>query len=231
MANGDSPATTPVNLGGWLQGAWDHFLEDAVPWLLIGFVYLAAVSILSQIPVVGWVALLVVNGPLVGGMFYAAFARMRGTPVTVGMLFAPFQSDFMPLALVGIVGGLLGLFFTVITCGLGVFLVFPLWMFAIPLVLEQNMPFWDALERSRKTVQAQLAQWILFGFVCLLIMHAGILALGIGVVATVPIGVLLIALAYRDVFGLQAAGAGPVSTYPPPPPPEDDPAAPPVAEP
>lgn len=223
MIDGETGAPVHVEIGGWLQTAWEYFVEDAVPWCIIGLIYVAAFGVLGNIPVAGQIALLVLNGPLVGGMFYAAFARMRGTPVTVGMLFAPMQTDFPQLALVGLVSGVLGALAALLTCGLGVFVVFPLWMFAIPLVLERKQPFWDALETSRKTVQAQLSQWILYGVVCLLIMAAGSLALGLGLIVTIPVGVLMVAVAYREVFGLQSAGHRPVR---PPAPPPDMPGSP-----
>ena len=152
---------------------------------------------------------------------------MRGTPATVGMLFTPLQTDFVPLMLVGTVGGILGGLLTAITCGLGVVIVFPMWMFAVPLVLERQMGFWDALELSRTTFMAQLGQWILFGLVCLALFFAGFVAFGIGVLVTLPLVVLMVAQAYCDTFGFSAPGAAP-SDAPPPPapdPPTDESAA------
>ncbi len=214
MANGESAVPVTVDLGGWLQNAWEYFIEDALPWCLIGLLYFAVLGVLSQIPIIGWIGLLVLSGPLAGGLFYAAFARMRGTRPTVGMLFAPMQTDFLQLSLVGLVGGLLTALIATVTCGLGLLVVFPLWMFAVPLVLERRLPFWDALELSRTTVQPHLTQWILFGLVCMAVMAAGSLVVGLGVIATIPIGFLMVAVAYHEVFGIDL----PVTDSAPPPP-------------
>ena len=209
MANGSTPESVKINIGGWLQAAWEYFVEDAIPWVLMALIYWAVILVLSQVPVIGQIALLVLNGPLMAGFFYAAFCRMRGTPATVGMMFTPMQTDFVPLMLVGMVGGILGGILTLVTCGLGVVIVFPMWMFAVPLVLERQMGFWDALELGRKTFMAQLGQWILFGLVCLALLFAGAVAFGIGVLVTLPLVVLLVAQAYSETFGLSAADAAP----------------------
>lgn len=229
MANGDIPANVNIDIGGWLASAWEFFVEDAVPWLIISLIatliYWLLAMVLGSIPVIGQVALLALGGPLFGGMFYAAFARMRGTPVSVGMLFVPLQTDLVPLLIVGLVGGILQSLGLVLFC-VGIFITYPLWMFGIPLVLERKMPFWDALELSRTTVQPQLGQWILFGLVSLLIFAAGILVFGIGVLVTMPISLLMVAVAYRDVFGLQSPGAASVMPTPPPAPPAPEPSTP-----
>lgn len=208
MANGSTPSNVQVDIGGWLRDAWQLFVDDAVTWILLALSLIVIFVVLGNIPVVGGLAAWVLIGPLSAGMFAAAFAKLRGESISVGMLFAPAMDDFVPLALVGAVGSLLqGL--GLIACIVGVFLTFPLWMFGIPLVLEQQLPFWDALELSRKSVQGQLMQWVLFAFVIFLLDVVGSLLFGVGLLVTVPLIFLMIAMAYRAVFGLQAPAPAP----------------------
>ncbi|MEI8063944.1 MAG: DUF975 family protein [Verrucomicrobiota bacterium] len=79
------------------------------------------------------------------------------------------------------------------------------WMFAIPLVVDKQIGFWDAMKLSRAQVRKHW--WSVFAFVLVigLLGAAGILACGIGLIITGPLAMLAIIHLYEDIFGGRAA--------------------------
>ncbi|MFV2032765.1 MAG: hypothetical protein ACC663_09735 [Gammaproteobacteria bacterium] len=84
----------------------------------------------------------------------------------------------------------------------GIYLMFA-YMFALPLVVEKNMPAWRALETSRK---ALTRKWFsIFGVLLLigLVNSLAILTLGIAWVWTIPWSVLTMSMIYTRLFGAE----------------------------
>ena len=110
---------------------------------------------------------------------------------------------FVPLLLTALVGGgLTGIGFLLLVIP-GVYLLV-CYLFASSLVVDRRLDFWPALELSRRTVNPI---WFgMFAFVLLLILLnlAGIVALGIGLLVTVPLTCCTVTVAYADIFGLQS---------------------------
>ena len=78
------------------------------------------------------------------------------------------------------------------------------YLFAPSLVVDRRLDFWPALELSRRTVNPI---WFgMFAFVLLLAVLnlAGTVALGIGLMVTVPLTCCTVTVAYADIFGLQS---------------------------
>ena len=75
--------------------------------------------------------------------------------------------------------------------------------FAIPLVLDKGMSPWEALETSRKAVSHHwfkvFGLYLVFG----LIVVISVIPLGIGLVWTIPMGLLLKGILYRTIFGYE----------------------------
>lgn len=75
------------------------------------------------------------------------------------------------------------------------------WAFALPLVVDRQLGFWDAMKLSRAMVRKHW--WAVFGllFVCGLLGMAGALACLIGLLFTTPIALGAMMYAYEDIFG------------------------------
>jgi len=75
----------------------------------------------------------------------------------------------------------------------------------VPLVMDQRLDFWSAMELSRKVVTRHW--WKLFGFtiVLALLSMGGLLACGVGIFVTVPVAIAALMYAYEDIFGAGAA--------------------------
>ena len=143
---------------------------------------------------------LLMAGPLLGGLYNYYLKLIRGQPATIGDAFAGFSRSFVPLLMAHVVSGFLtclGLLCCVIP---GVYLAVA-WKFTLPLVIDKQLGFWDAMELSRKTVTPQW--WSLFALMLLagLISAAGLIVCCIGVLATIPIGIAAILYAYDDMLG------------------------------
>ena len=107
---------------------------------------------------------------------------------------------FVQLMLAGLVSGILesiGLLLCILP---GIYLIVAWWL-AFPLVIDKRLPFWDAMEVSRKVVSRHW--WSFFGFFLLwcLINLGGLLVCGLGVFITFPWTSIALVYAYEDIFG------------------------------
>ena len=71
----------------------------------------------------------------------------------------------------------------------------------LPLVIDKEMSFWDAMELSRKTVYHNWWRVLWLIVVCGLINFGGGLLCCVGVFFTLPLTGLAMMYAYNDVFG------------------------------
>ena len=145
-----------------------------------------------------WASVLI-DAPIYGGLYYYILKKARGQPTEINEAFGAMGRFFVPLFLAGIVSSLL----TGIGCVLlilpGIYLAVA-YSFAKLLVIDRQMPFWTALEVSRRVVSSQwfsvLGLWLLATFVAVL----GLIGLVIGVFITIPILFTSTACAYDDLF-------------------------------
>ncbi len=139
-------------------------------------------------------------GPLMGGLFFMFLKRIRGEQATVGDVFAGFGPQFGALFIGQIVA------FILVALGLclcilpGIYLAV-CWTFMLPLIMERKLDFWAGMEVSRKVVHKHW--WSVFGLVLLakIITLVGVVACGIGIIVTAPIGFAAVMYAYEDMFG------------------------------
>jgi hypothetical protein len=135
---------------GWtFLGANAGFVIAAVFLTWVANLVFVGISVL--VPLLGPIIYLCFNGVLMGGLYLACLRRMRGETVAPTEVFNGFKVAFVQLLLTGLVSSLLTEFSF---C----FLILPAiyfavaWTFALPLVADKQMPFWPAMEMSRKVV-------------------------------------------------------------------------------
>jgi predicted Ser/Thr protein kinase len=165
----------------------------------------------SPLAIVAW-------GPLMGGLCAYYLKKIRGEPTTIEMAFTGFTTRFLHLFLAAFVTGLLiwiGFLCLVLP---GIYLMVA-WTFTVPLVMDQRLDFWAAMELSRKVVTRHW--WKLFGLAIVLafLSFAGIFAFVVGIFVTVPVAFAALMYAYEDIFGAARrpadqplAGTGPSGT-------------------
>ncbi|MBD1849863.1 DUF975 family protein [Leptolyngbya sp. FACHB-711] len=74
--------------------------------------------------------------------------------------------------------------------------------FAIPLVVERRLGFWEAIETSRKVITKQWFSFLGFASLLFLVNVAGVLLCGIGLLVTAPLTICATVAAYRHILGL-----------------------------
>jgi uncharacterized membrane protein len=80
-----------------------------------------------------------------------------------------------------------------------------IYMFAIPLIIDQRIEFWPAMELSRKIVMQRWVSFLLLSILLSLLNFAGTLACGIGLLWTTPLYFCSIVAAYNQVVGLDSS--------------------------
>lgn len=124
-------------------------------------------------------------------------------PVILSLIpiFASLQSDPHPDPRVlftglSLVGGL-----CILAGMIVVFLLHLLWIFTLPLIIDKGLPFWDAMELSRKVVTRIFGSMFVMMLLSGLLAMLGIFACIIGIYFTMPIPLLALMHAYEDIFG------------------------------
>ncbi len=79
-------------------------------------------------------------------------------------------------------------------------LLYLLWIFTFPLIIDKRMEVWQAMETSRKTVMNNFGAMLGLFFVGILLTLLGVLACCIGMFFTLPVFFGAIAYAYEDLF-------------------------------
>lgn len=165
------------------------------------------------------------------GYYIVAFRRLDGRQVAFGDFFGGFH-HLLPLMLfvltltaailLLVALPLVALFMLGAGSGFGLFsgllaavavialVVLPtaatlLYIFVPMLIVDRGLPFWPAMEGSRRAVARNLGLVFRLMLLSVAVQLLGILALGIGMLLTVPVTYLMMAVAYREVCGGPAA--------------------------
>ena len=180
---------------------WALVRGNFAPLIIAAVVVWTIIAALTFVPRVGWLAGMVVNSPLLGGLYDLNIRRIRGERAGVTDAFAGFRAIFfMPLFVAGLISGVLttlGILLLVIP---GLYLAVG-YIFVLPLVIDKRMDVWTALEVSRRVVHRQWWMTFALALVAALMVLAGALAFGVGLVLAVPVATAALMYAYEDLFG------------------------------
>lgn len=179
----------------WVLGA---LVQVAAGMVLPGAEQGVAGSVFSS--VVSGLAQLAVTAPLWGGIVLVAQQRSVGNAVEMADVFSQFQRAWPIIALSLVTTVLIYLGFLVLIVP-GVYLAVA-YVMAMPLLIDRNLPLWEAMETSRKVVTKCWWRMFLLGLLLVLILAVSALPLGIGLIWTVPLAILSIGVVYRNLFGV-----------------------------
>lgn len=168
--------------------------------------------------VLGCVAALVVAAFLQAGLTTAALDIADGRPVSIGTAFKPRNvGPVLLTALLLLVGS------AVLQCTIVGPLIWAFFaMFAVVAVVDKRLSPIDGIKESLTTVRANLGPSALSWLVQYAAVLVGYIACLIGMVAAVPVAMLIQVYTYRKLTGGQVAEiaqAGPPGGFPPGPPP------------
>jgi membrane-anchored glycerophosphoryl diester phosphodiesterase (GDPDase) len=235
----ESYATPNVRWGEWIGEGWQMFavrwkvwvlqtliifLTFAIPFgLIYGWAIRAAIiesrTGQSQEPPPLFGVFVLVAMPLVilawiyfwGGLWRTATKQLRGEHISLrdlfysGDLFMQVLAAAIPFGILYLIGSLL--------CFFPAFIVQGLFHFSIPLIVDRRMSVGSAISASFNATKGHWLMFSLFALVIYLLGSSGAILCYIGILATFPLQITTLAIAYRDTFGLSGAlSFGPAST-------------------
>ena len=194
-----------VKFGEWIQQGWELYKANIGVWIVASLLAI----------VISGATLGILSGPMMAGLAWMALVLVdRKEPKPqIGDVFKGFDY-FLQSFLFCLVWGIIMLaisFVSFIPCiGPLVFIVVSIalhtaLMFGLFLIVDKKMEFWPASMLSLNVVKPNFFPFLGLLVVAMLIGHIGAIACGIGVIVTMPIAVCILAVAYRNVFGVQAA--------------------------
>ena len=201
---------TNVNIVQWIEAGFNLYKNNFTTLVLAALIAL----------VLSTVTIGILTGPMIAGLIIIALQLLRNADPKpeAGVVFRGFHyflNTFLFVLIWGIailVGSLLVGWFPIIGQLLSLFFVYAaqaFLMFGLYLIVDQEMGFWPASQKSIHTVKTNF--WPFFGLaaVASIIGSIGALAFGIGVVLTIPIQICILTVAYQEIFGEAKPAAGP----------------------
>ena len=201
---------TNVNIVQWIEAGFNLYKNNFTTLVLAALIAL----------VLSTVTIGILTGPMIAGLIIIALQLLRNADPKpeAGVVFRGFHyflNTFLFVLIWGIailVGSLLVGWFPIIGQLLSLFFVYAaqaFLMFGLYLIVDQEMGFWPASQKSIHTVKTNF--WPFFGLaaVASIIGSIGALAFGIGVVLTIPIQICILAVAYQEIFGEVKPATGP----------------------
>ena len=141
----------------------------------------------------------ILNGLFLGGMFRMACLQVRGKTIAFTDLFGVAQVSPRELILGCGSYGLI-CFAASLVLVLPAFVAAGVLMFTLPLIVDGRMSAFDALRASWHALKGQWLQATVFHLVAYLVTGLGACLCGVGLVITMPLYCLSIAVLYRDFF-------------------------------
>lgn len=238
----EQPMVPTVRWGEWIGEGWQMFAEQWQAWvvhiLVFGlimlipivpfYVLIFAVSMTTSrqdnpaVPVVVFASypifyliIMLLTSFLMGGAYRSAFKQLRGERFQLRDLFSGGDCWGRLLGATLLMGILCSI--GIMLCVIPGLIVAGLLFFTIPLIVERNLGVIDAMRASYEVTRQNLLMFTLFAIVLSILAGVGALACYVGLLVTYPLFFTIMAVAYRDCFGV--LGAHRFSQGAPPPPP------------
>jgi uncharacterized membrane protein len=218
-----------LDIGSCITRSWELVKQNLGPMVGITFLVMLVIGVINQL--LGFVSRPAITGLIMehrvsmGAIAIIFVTSLVGTPVyvvlTAGLLkyylklirgeragiadaFSGFGPALGQLVLLGLASGFLSLIGYCLCILPGIYLTVS-WMFAVPLVIDRGMGFWEAMEFSRKVVAKHWFLLFALQLVCGLLAICGLIACCIGVLVSMPFGTATLMYAYEDIYGRQTA--------------------------
>jgi hypothetical protein len=187
------------NLSFYISEGYNLFKQNVGGFILFTVVYFAILMSLAFIPFLGSLASAALGAPLLAGCYMAAKRVRQGETVEFGQFFDGFKLG-APIFLVGLISQLVTLLGFVLLIIPGIYLAIA-YAFATFFVTFHGMDFWPAMEASRKVISKNWFGFFGFFLVLGLINMAGAIALGVGLLVTIPVTYCAIYIAFAEIVG------------------------------
>jgi uncharacterized membrane protein len=168
---------------------WDHALLLVSAHVIVLLILIAGNYLLT---ISGNVLL----GPFILGAFKISQRIVRNENTELADILAGFEY-FLPAFLANILVNLMAIAVAPLLL-IPSFLIFLTYAATYLFILDENLGFWEAMERSRKMVWGNFRRWLALGLIMVALNLAGLLCFGVGLLATIPYSYLLTTLAYEE---------------------------------
>lgn len=183
-----------LDIGAVLSEGWRIFSADIGGF--IGFTFVGGIiAVLLAITLVG----LLFYMPLLAGLWIVPLMMLKGRPHGFNDFFGGFK-QLGQLILLGLVMGLLIMLGTIAFIIPGVYLGIA-WTWALGLVLDRGMGFWEAMSTSLKVVNKNFWETLLLVLVIGVINSVGSMVV-VGSLVTFPLSFCILVAGYKAVFGV-----------------------------
>ena len=191
-----------VKFGEWIEAGFALYKEN--------FVVLVLASLIATI--LSAVTLGILSGPMFAGLIIIILACLdkKEPKAEIGDIFKGFEyflDSFLFVIIWGAISIAITLLLNLIPCAGQIISMFvsiiisTIVMFGIFLIVDRRMSFWPASQASINLVKTNFFPFAGLMIVAGVLGYIGVLACGIGIIITMPIGACIIAVAYRDLFG------------------------------
>jgi hypothetical protein len=221
------------NFGDYISRGFSLVGKNPGLFIAYAFIYLLILTVCQFVPFLGPIASFIATPCLTAGFYLSANKQERGKTLEFGDFFKGF--DFIgQLILISLIQGALmivvmipfvilmffmidvtaGDNFPALMIGLGLLLFLPIvyimvaWGFAPLLVLFHKMEAWQAMEASRKIITSNWVMFFLFSIVASFIAMLGFVALGFGILYTLPVVMCMYYAAFHDIVGVPESHSG-----------------------
>jgi hypothetical protein len=138
--------------------------------------------------------------PFMAGLMLIGIRQSVGLPVDFKMAFSCF-GYILPIVIASILKSILSTIGFVLLIIPGIYLSIA-YLLVIPLIIDQEMGPWQAMEASRKAIQRHwfkvFGLYVLMAFICFL----SLIPLGLGLIWTVPMTFMVGGILYREICGV-----------------------------
>ena len=192
-----------INVQDYIRQGWEMFKEHIGEFVGFTLLLFVAYGVCSKFAFAGSFIISALAAPLSVGYSIVAFKLLSGKPLQFGDFFNGFNY-FLPLFLFSIAGGFL------VSVGMVLLLIPGIYlyvgdMFTTFLIIDYRMDFWQAMETSRKIITKNWFAFFGFSFALFALNLLGTLALGVGLLVSIPVSACAAAIAYKEIMGFYSA--------------------------
>jgi uncharacterized membrane protein len=173
--------------GRWIGEAWTMVTMDIGNYALMALFFF----LLSGVPLI--------QGALIAGFHIYTMKRLMGRHAEFADLFKGFNF-FIPTLVAYL---LIGVFTTLglIACLVGALVVTAIFKFTYLFIVDKQMDFWPAMQASHAVVKNDYFGFSMFVLLLVLVNFLGALCLLVGLFVTIPMTIVAITIAYREIVG------------------------------
>ncbi len=195
-----------------VQKSWQIFQKNAVVLVVALIVMCLILSIAGGIASLitgrlAGIAIAALQGPLALGMIGIVLSAVRGGSPQIPALFDGFNR-LVPAFLASLCISAPSILASLAGSSFLSMILFPinlvfLFLFGLTYLFmsDKKLDFWPAMQSSMQTVMKDVGLWLVTYIVVFVLSCSGVIACFVGLLVTVPMGMIVLALAYDQVTG------------------------------